>query len=163
MVQARTRIMNPLQAVALNEGVRCKKQRRDRVHLERRRRLQALMEDTSERRMIKHSLLVSEGGTVPPFLPRAHTQSGFHRGLRRMQCDRQAGVSYGGLTLLACLETGFGISHKPFLDHDGRAELSSLSEGCRIAARHERGSPIRYRNIDYFFGFASSFSSVACC
>jgi hypothetical protein len=33
------------------------------------------------------------GVTVPAFLRRAHGQSGFNKGLRRMQCDRKSGFS----------------------------------------------------------------------
>ncbi len=34
----------------------------------------------------------AKGGTIPPFLWRAHAQSGFERSIRRMQCDHEPAI-----------------------------------------------------------------------
>jgi len=67
----------------------------------------------------------ANGVTVPAFLRRAHAQSGFKEGIRRMQCDQKLGIGDSELTFVGILESDFGVLPiSPFLVPPDRYERS---------------------------------------
>jgi hypothetical protein len=65
-----------------------------RLPLPRNTRNMPVLRDYSHtNRTAENGLLGSEGVTVPAFLRRAHAQSGFDEGIRRMQYDHKPRIS----------------------------------------------------------------------
>ena len=64
-------------------------------------------------RTAENGLLGIECSTVPALLRKAHEQSGFEEGLRRMQCDQKLGIRPSRVNFLRIGETDFDASRKP--------------------------------------------------
>ena len=77
----------------------------------------------------------ANGVTVPAFLRKAHAQSGFKKGVRRMQCDQKPGIRPWGVDSSRHPEIDFGASSKPVSEQRDEAPKHGRIDLLEIGGR----------------------------